>query len=925
MAEQYNNGKRDDAKKNSNEVKECQVSPTYTTDSETAFDPYWPKKNSEGRTFLLSNSSNESEAEIEERAAAAAAATEAEHNLSLLEGVKRYKKAVAWSVFLSTCCVMEGYDIVLIASSFSVEAFNKNFGEKIYPHGTASPPTYELQTYWQASITNGCLIGEIIGIIICGHVVERFGYRRALIGALAVTCCFIFLTFFAVDIRMLLIGEIMCGIPWGFFQTIPPAYAADICPTCLKPYLTTYVNLCWVMGQLIGSGVLRATGTRNDNWAWRIPFGLQWMWPIPLIVGISLAPESAWWLVRKGRTQDARRVLTRLYSANRENDALSDASRPSSKSPNEKNQARPLTSKETIDNALSLIIHTDAHERAISARNRPSYTQCLKPGPSLRRTEISAMAWASQILCGSPLMAFSTYFYKQAGLEPSTAFTMTFGQYGLGVLGTFFAWFLMTRAGRRRIYLGGVATLLVLLLGIGLCGALRPGAASAQWTIASLLVIYTAVYDSTIGPVCYSIVSEVPSARLRPKTVTLARAAYNITAIAANTLTPMMLNPGALNWGAKATFLFAGTGSCVFVWCFFRLPEVKGRTVDELDTLFEGRIPARKFGSVVVGAGGGCDRNSGDGNANEKSRTDHASDEGSAPQGESGKVDADRNGATNEKTPIPTSADTPYIANGTLPASSKASIHDSNSHADADADADRPRGRTRTRSHPKGILKNPTTPTAPSSTNQPASPFEPPSVRAEKNSPTTARRDVGAGVTHEQIMDAIATAKKSNVRSFTPFAPRPLNYPVSEFGLTPFDDERISRAQQDDAEEKALRAPKAKRHKRKQYSGTASLDAPKTAVDSESTGAEGASTSPADADAIRVTKPRPTEDFEITSSDNPTPTVNDESASGVVSASTKQKDAGTGKVKKPRPMEDFGITSLDKQEAAEKARRKNNR
>jgi len=42
------------------------------------------------------------------------------------------------------------------------------------------------------------------------------------------------------------------------------------------------------------------------------------MWPVPLLVGISLAPESPWWLVRKGRVADAKRSLLRLTSLNKE-------------------------------------------------------------------------------------------------------------------------------------------------------------------------------------------------------------------------------------------------------------------------------------------------------------------------------------------------------------------------------------------------------------------------------------------------------------------------------------------------------------------------------------------------------------------------------------------------------------------------------
>lgn len=164
------------------------------------------------------------------------------------------------------------------------------------------------------------MVGEIIGLFINGYVSERFGYRYTVMACLVMITAFTTIFFTAPNVQTLLVAEILCGIPWGIFQTLCVTYASEVCPVALRGYLTTYVNFCWGLGQEIGIGVIRAMLSRDDEWAYRIPYALQWMWPVPLFVGIWFAPESPWWLVRRGRIEDAKRALLRLTSLDRETD-----------------------------------------------------------------------------------------------------------------------------------------------------------------------------------------------------------------------------------------------------------------------------------------------------------------------------------------------------------------------------------------------------------------------------------------------------------------------------------------------------------------------------------------------------------------------------------------------------------------------------
>ena len=137
--------------------------------------------------------------------AGARAATEKEHNMTLLQGIKLYPKAVAWSILISTCIVMEGYDVCLINNLYAFPPFNRKYGE-LQPDGT-----YQVPARWQAGLSNGANVGEIIGLFINGFVSERFGYRYTVMTCLVLVCAWTAIFFTAQSVKDLLVAEILCG------------------------------------------------------------------------------------------------------------------------------------------------------------------------------------------------------------------------------------------------------------------------------------------------------------------------------------------------------------------------------------------------------------------------------------------------------------------------------------------------------------------------------------------------------------------------------------------------------------------------------------------------------------------------------------------------------------------------------------------
>uniref|UniRef100_A0A8H7TUU7 Major facilitator superfamily (MFS) profile domain-containing protein n=1 Tax=Bionectria ochroleuca TaxID=29856 RepID=A0A8H7TUU7_BIOOC len=447
---------------------------------------------------------------------AAKLAAEREKDMGVWQAIRAYPKAVCFSMILSMSLIMESYDLTLTRNFFGLPQFRKRFGHPL------DNGDYQLTSSWMSGLQNGTQVGQILGLMLAGILTERYGYKKTIIGCMLFLTCFIFLFFFATRIEMLFAASILCGLPWGAFQTLTTTYAADVTPLTLRPILTTFVNMCWTIGYLISGGVLRGLLGRKDDWAWRIPYAIQWVFLPPLITAVLFTPESPIWLVRKGRLDDARKSLRRLTSAS-------------------------TWPEEEIERKVALIDYENRMEKKLT--EGVSYLDCFK-GTNLKRTEITCCAWLAQIACGASFASNGTYFLQQVGLDPAQSFNFSLGTSGLALLGTLLAWFILTRVGRRRLYLCGLASLFLILLTIGFMGipAPMPGVA---WASGVLLMIFVAIYDLTIGPIGYCLVSEIPSSRLRIKTVILARNTYNIASICANFLNPPILNPTAWNLRGK--------------------------------------------------------------------------------------------------------------------------------------------------------------------------------------------------------------------------------------------------------------------------------------------------------------------------------------------------------------------------------------
>lgn len=92
---------------------------------------------------------------------------------------------------------------------------------------------------------------------------------------------------------------------------------------------------------------------------------------------------------------------------------------------------------------------------------------------------------------------------------------------------------------------------------------------------------------------------EFPSQRLRSYTFGLATSIGFLGAWLATFTAPYFINPDSLNWGPKYGYIW--TPSCLIaaLWTYFYLPEVHGRTFEEIDEMVGPPLPVPRGDFVI--------------------------------------------------------------------------------------------------------------------------------------------------------------------------------------------------------------------------------------------------------------------------------------------------------------------------------------
>jgi hypothetical protein len=500
------------------------------------------------------------------------------------------------AAWISMGVVMQGFDIVAGGQLAALPEFREKFGI-LQADGSYLIPAHYLSAWNSIAPAT-----EIVATFIFAPLLERYGRKWGVLVASILSVVGIILQQLAPEWRMHLAGRGVNGIAIGMMFTISPLWIGETCRPELRGFFLCFFNTSIVLGQTAIVVVSQGSSHIEGRWQWWLPVVAMYFFPckwndldklprvypdvnetdfdLPIVILTVVwpfFPESPYWLARRGRTEDARRALRRIYGIKDDEFYNMEISRMEHEII-VTNEIRDATETVKTHKLLGVDITLE-----VECFGRPNRMRTL--------TAIFA-ASAQQMIGATFVIGYSTYFFELIGIRDY--FSASIALYIVMLLASTAAFPLTEIFGRRFLIVVPQFVLCLMLLIIGILGCI-PDKTRASWGIVGLLYVWALIYQLSIGATGFVLASEIATMRLRAATQGLITITNSVWGLIMQFTVPYMINPDAGNLGGKVGFIFLATGLAASIGGWYLFPETKGLSFQKLDELYAAQVPARHF------------------------------------------------------------------------------------------------------------------------------------------------------------------------------------------------------------------------------------------------------------------------------------------------------------------------------------------
>ena len=431
-------------------------------------------------------------------------------------------------------------------------------------------------------VVASALIGCIIGGLISGVMATKLGRRNALIFASILFFLsalgsympeFLFrpnFQFFKPEestkalMWAFVLYRVLGGIGVGMASAICPMYIAEVAPAQIRGTLVSCNQFAIIFGQLVvyvvntlirngladGLNVAALIDNEMINIGWRRMFVSEAFPAGAFGLLLLLVPKTPRYLVMRGNTQKAMEVLTRINGEGRAKEILQEI------------KETLVEKKESILSYGLLVITVGV-----------------------------LLSFFQQAVGINVVLYYAPRIFENMGSSSDSAMLQTIIMGVVNILFTVLAILTVDKWGRRKLLIVGSIGMAIGMISLAVLsyiyGIDYQNANPIVGKIAlAFIIIYTASFMMSWGPVCWVLISEIFPNTIRSKAVAIAVAAQWISNYAVSSTFPPLSE-----WNIGHTYLiYAGFSILSALFVLKLVPETKGKTLEEMSALWRSKM-----------------------------------------------------------------------------------------------------------------------------------------------------------------------------------------------------------------------------------------------------------------------------------------------------------------------------------------------
>ncbi|RBY87968.1 MFS transporter [Blastococcus sp. TF02A-30] len=397
---------------------------------------------------------------------------------------------------------------------------------------------------WEQVIAASILAGAVIGALTCSRLSERLGRRTTLLIVAAVFVVGSLGASLAPSPLLLSLARVVLGFAVGGATQTAPVYVAELAPSRYRGRLVLFFQIA------IGVGILVATIVgATEAVDWRLAIGAAVVPSALMLLLMLRLPDSPRWLVKAGHEQRAREALERV---------------------------RPRGAD--VSGELRDIDELVEAERGATTRGWSGLRQAwVRPALVVG----CGLAIFTQLSGIEMIVYYSPTILTDNGFSDSAALRVSVGLGATYLVTQLIGLAIIDRVGRRRltlVTLPGAALMLIVLGTFFVTG--NDGEAQVPYIVATLI----AFMAFTAGGI--QLMGWLTGSEIYPLATREAGAAAQSASLwGTNLLITLTLLTIIDTIGTGQTFwLYAGFNVAAFVFLYLRMPELTGRSLEQIET-----------------------------------------------------------------------------------------------------------------------------------------------------------------------------------------------------------------------------------------------------------------------------------------------------------------------------------------------------